>query len=69
MKSDDKILSRMRHPRLLPGASSWVIVNRRTGQAVRETFEKTLADRVNRARYEVLPILEYLQRFNASVKG
>ena len=48
---------------------SWIIVSRATGQPVLETFSSRTAAAVDRARYEVLPALQWLQRFNASVKG
>lgn len=48
---------------------SWIIVSRRTGQPVFETWLPRLAAAVNRERYEVLTALEWLQRFNAAVKA
>jgi hypothetical protein len=44
---------------------SWVIVSRSTGQAILETFERKTADAVNLLRYEVVPIMAWLQRVNA----
>ena len=44
--------------------SSWVIVNRLTGQAVLETFSEELTMNVNLDRYQVVPILEWLQSLN-----
>ncbi len=46
---------------------SWVIVDRQNGTAVLETFSATLAAAVNRARYDVVPILEYLQELNRRI--
>lgn len=48
--------------------SSWIIVSRATGQPVLETFSARLAGAVDTARYEVLTALQWLQRFNASVR-
>lgn len=49
--------------------SSWIIVSRATGKPVLETFSARVAGAVDRGRYEVLTALDWLQRFNASVKG
>ena len=48
---------------------SWIIVSRATGKPVLETFSSRTAEAVDRARYEVLTALQWLQRFNATVKG
>jgi hypothetical protein len=48
---------------------SWIIMSRATGRPVLETFSSRTAGAVDRARYEVLTALQWLQRFNASVKG
>lgn len=47
--------------------ASWIVVDRETGKPVLETFSKTTADAINRLRYEVLPALQWLQRFNAKL--
>jgi hypothetical protein len=44
--------------------ASWVIVSRQTGKAVLETFSEELAMAVNLHRYQVVPILEWLQSLN-----
>lgn len=44
--------------------ASWVICDRVTGRAVLETFSARVAQAIRRDRYEVLPILAYLQRLN-----
>lgn len=48
---------------------SWVIISKDTGQAIMETFSKATADRVNRAKYEVIPILAWLQSLNEPNEG
>ena len=48
---------------------SWVIVDRQTGKPVLETYSAKVAGAINLARYEVLTALQWLQRFNASVKA
>ena len=49
--------------------ASWVIVDRDTGRPVLETFRASIVEKVNTARYEAVPILEYLYRFNASISA
>lgn len=49
--------------------NSWVAVCRKTGKPVYETSNMTLAEGINQNRYEVLTALQWLQRFNASVRG
>ena len=46
------------------GKASWVIVSKKTGKAVFETFSATTAQAINKERYDVVPILEYLQSLN-----
>ena len=49
--------------------ASWVIVNKTTGAAVFETFSPKIVSRINTAKYEAVPILEYLQAVNARIKA
>ncbi len=44
--------------------ASWVIVRKSTGEAVLETFCRTVADKVNTDAYNVVPIGEYLASLN-----
>jgi hypothetical protein len=48
----------------LTRTASWVIVNKETGTAIMETFNKSTADAVNTVKYKAVPILEYLQGLN-----
>ena len=48
--------------------ASWVIVNTVTGFAVFETFNENTAKTVNPKFYKAVPILEYLQNLNKSIK-
>jgi hypothetical protein len=50
-------------------SGSWVIVNKATGEAVFETFSPKLVSRINAAKYEAVPVLEYLQALNARIKA
>jgi hypothetical protein len=47
---------------------SWVIVRREDGQAVLETFNRRVADAINRERYDVIPAGEYLGRLNRKIR-
>ncbi len=49
--------------------ASWVIVDRSTRAVIFETFSASVAAKVNTAKYEVLPILAYLQAFNQAVQS
>ena len=49
-------------PELEPHCGSWIIVDRRTGKAVLETFERKTAEAVNQERYDVLTALQYLSQ-------
>lgn len=48
--------------------ASWVIVDKRTGKPVFETFTASVASAINRDRYEVLAVHDWLIRFNASIR-
>lgn len=41
--------------------ASWVIVSRATGRAVYETYQASVAAKVNTDAYEVCTIMEWLQ--------
>jgi len=55
-------------PALPHGCNSWTVVRRDTGEAVLETWQRSVAAKVNTGPYEVLSTLEHLQRFNASLR-
>jgi hypothetical protein len=52
----------------LSRTASWVIVRRETGEVVFETFDPLFVGRLNTEAYVAVPILAYLQAFNANVK-
>lgn len=52
----------------LSRTASWVIVRLSDGAAMFETFERRIAEAINRDRYKAVPILQYLQSLNASIK-
>lgn len=45
--------------------ASWILRNRHTKAVVCETFNPVDVMRLNTAKYEAVPILEYLQELNA----
>lgn len=47
---------------------SWVIRERATGRVMFETFNARTAAAINTAKYEAVPILEYLQSINGKAK-
>lgn len=47
---------------------SWVIVDNATGEAVVELFNPSLVAHVNLNKYKVVPILQYLQNLNKTLK-
>lgn len=51
-------------PTLEAHCGSWVVVNRATGKAVFETFERSTAQAINTERYEVLTAARWLGRIN-----
>lgn len=51
-------------PPLEHHCGSWIVIDRRTGEAVLETFSRAIAEKINQDRYEVLTTLSYLIRLN-----
>ena len=47
-------------------SASWVIREKATGRVLVETFDKKKVDALNTAKYEAVPILEYLGSLNKS---
>ena len=52
----------------LDETASWVIIRLADGEALFETFNKCVADAINREKYKAVPILEYLQDLNRAIK-
>jgi len=44
--------------------SSWVIRDKETGEPIMETFQKSVVDKVNADKYEVVPVAQHLQELN-----
>jgi hypothetical protein len=57
----------MTAPSLPHGCGSWIVVRKGTLEAVYETWSRSVAEKVNVERYQVLTALDYLQRFNATL--
>lgn len=50
-------------------AASWVIRERASGRVLFETFSPRVVAALNLARYEAVPILEYLVNLNRTMKA
>lgn len=48
--------------------ASWVIRETSTGKVLLETFDQRKVEALNTARYEAVPILEYLGSLNQAVE-
>lgn len=44
--------------------ASWVIRNKETGEVIAETFNRKVVEALNTAKYEAVPIGEYLASLN-----
>lgn len=49
-------------------SASWVIKNKETGEILFETFDRNIVDKLNTMNYIAVPILQYLQELNYSIK-
>lgn len=49
--------------------ASWIIREKATGAAVLETYNKRVADAINKEKYEAVPALQHLQELNRKLKG
>ena len=48
--------------------ASWVVVSKETGKVVMETYQRSVAEKVNLDHYAVFPVLQYLQSLNTASK-
>lgn len=51
-------------PELPHGCNSWIIVERSTGKAILETWNRSIAEKINQDRFEVKTALQHLQDLN-----
>ncbi len=49
-------------------AASYVIVSKETGKAIFETYNRKVAEQINLAKYDVMPIGNWLAHVNRNVK-
>ncbi|UWI83497.1 hypothetical protein [Ralstonia phage BHDT_So9] len=49
--------------------ASWVIREKESKRVLFETFSRSTVEHLNTAKYEAVPILAYLQEFNARVRA
>lgn len=59
----------MEHTNSLSRTASWVIREKVSKAVLFETYNRMIVDRLNTEKYEAVPILQYLQEFNQSVRG
>ena len=48
--------------------ASWIIRNRHTAEVIGETFNAAVVAALNTAKYEAVPIMQYLQELNRKIK-
>ena len=51
-------------PPLPHHCNSWIIVDRATGAAVLETWQRSVAEKINHSRYQVRTALDHLASLN-----
>ncbi len=51
------------------GNPSWIIRSKETGEAVMETTQKSVVDKINTDKYEAVPSLQHLQELNERAKA
>lgn len=51
-----------------PVTASWILRNKETGEVIMETFDKAKVAALNTAKYEAVPIQEYLGAMNGGIK-
>lgn len=56
------------HTNSLSRTASWVAVNKESSEAVFETFQESIIEKLNTTKYKAVPILEYLQSLNKGGK-
>lgn len=56
-------------PDLEPNCGSWIVVDRRTGRAVLETFERRTAEAINQEHYRVVTALAWLQSLREAAEA
>lgn len=49
-------------------SNSWIIVNRKTGEAILETFSEKVTAAINTKKYQVMTAYDYLCNLNKSIK-
>jgi len=56
-------------PNLERHCDSWVVVSRKTGESVMETYNRATAERINQGAYEVVTAQRWLVRVNQEIKA
>lgn len=55
-------------PQLGHYSRSWIVTSKATGEVVLETYQRSVAEKVNQDKYRVETALQYLARFNNESK-
>ena len=55
-------------PNLEPHCGSWIVKDRATGVAVMETFQRSVAEKINQSRYQVRTAHQHLVSLNNQPK-
>jgi len=50
-------------------SGSWIVLDRKTRKPVLETFSRSIAEKINQERYDVLTAHDALSELNARIKG
>jgi len=66
---EEKVYSRNPAPSLSDGSGSWIVTRKDTGEAVRELWTKSAADKVNLTKYKVQTARAYLEGLNRTIKA
>lgn len=49
--------------------ASWVLRERDSGYIIAETWDRSVVERLNKAKYEAIPIMKYLMDLNRDIEG
>ncbi|UIF89453.1 hypothetical protein [Cupriavidus sp. UYPR2.512] len=49
--------------------ASWVLREAESKRVICETFDKRVVEKLNTAKYQAVPILDYLLEFNATARN
>ena len=50
-------------------ANSWIVIDRKTGEAILETWSEKVTQAINTKKYQVMTAYDYLCQLNANIKA